>query len=520
MQKCVFVVAFFLFLFMGVPGNQGQDIPSDSAKLYDVAMEFYYQGRYTESIEAFSKLINTFPTSRSVSYAVYMIGQAYLWMEKPDEAIRQFNLYLRQYPDGDRVSEAEKGIQMAREKGKQKTSPPPIPALQARLAASSPSLAKKTKRRICAQIFYLDSETLEDVDRQLKELKKAGVNTLIVKTFQTKGDRHFKFANPRCEEGVYFKTDYAPVVDDILGPLADISHRNGLDLFAWITTRYSDFNSGGNVEHRVHSYNFETKRVEPARGLTVFHPDVVRRLEGIFRDLGRYPVDGILFQDDLILRHNEDFSSEANKVFLKEFGFSPHPDLFYVDPYKTEPGKYYVRAYTQQFWAWADWKNRWLMNVAQQLMTAARSSNPKLEFGINLYYETALSTANSLAWFSQTLGRTQEKNFDYYAIMAYHRQTMRELNLDSQKAIDLMTEVAQRAARSVGDPSRVMMKVQILDWKSYELLPAKEIDEILTRLLTQGNLSLAFVPYVDPFPLQQFKEKWNEPNKANHSLNP
>ena len=125
MRKWIFVVAVFLFLFMGVPGNQGQDIPFDSAKLYDVAMEFYYQGKYTESIEAFSKLIKTFPTSRSVPYAVYMIGQSYLWMGKPDEAIQQFNLYLRQYPDGDRVNEAEKAIQMAREKGKQKTSPPP-----------------------------------------------------------------------------------------------------------------------------------------------------------------------------------------------------------------------------------------------------------------------------------------------------------------------------------------------------------------------------------------------------------
>jgi hypothetical protein len=444
-----------------------------------------------------------------------MIGQSYLWMGKPDEAIQQFNLYLRQYPDGDRVNEAEKGIRMAREKGKQETNP-----LKGRGVESSPSLTKKTKRRICAQIFYLNSETLEDVDRQFKELKKAGINTLIVRAFQTKGDRRFKFANPRCQEGVYFKTDDAPVVDDVLGQLTDISHRNELDLFAWITTRDSNFNSDGNVEHRVHRYNFETKKIEPARGLTVFHPEVVRRLEGIFRDLGRTPIDGILFQDDLILRHNEDFGPVASKAFLKEFGGSPHPDLFYVDPYKSEQGKYYVRAYTHQFWAWADWKNRWLMNVAQQLMTAARSSNPKLEFGINLYFETALSTPNSLAWFSQTLGRTQEKNFDYYAIMAYHRQTMRELNLNYQKAIDLMAEVAQRTARSVGDPSRVMMKVQILDWKSYEVLPAKEMDDILTRLLTQGNLSLAFVPYVDPFPLQQFKGKWNEGSKANPSPNP
>jgi tetratricopeptide (TPR) repeat protein len=520
MRKWLLSGAVFLSLFVGVPGNQGQDIPFDSARLYDVAMELYHQGKYPESIDAFSKLMKTFPTSRSVPYAVYMIGQSYLWMGKPDEAIQHFNFYLRQYPDGDRVNEAEKAIQMAREKGKQKMEPAPTPAMQARRPGVSSSLTKKAKRRICAQIFYLDSETWEDVDRQFKDLKKAGVNTLIVRVFQTKGDRPFKFATPRCSEGVYFKTDNAPVVDDVLGRLADISHRNELDLFAWITTQYSNFNSDGDVEHRIHSYNFETKRIEPARGLTVFHPDVVRRFEEIFRDLGRFPIDGILFQDDLILRHNEDFSPEAQKAFLKEFRFFPHPDLFYVDPYRSETGKYYVRSYTHQFWAWADWKNRWLMNVAQQLMTAARSSNPKLEFGINLYYETALSSTNSLARFSQTLGRTQEKNFDYYAIMAYHRQTMRELNLDFQKTIDLMTEVAQRVLRSVGDPFRVMMKVQVLDWKGYQLLPPKEIDDILTRLLTQGDFSLAFVPYVDPFPLQPFKGKWIEGSKANHSPNP
>jgi len=520
MRQWIFVVAVLLFLFMVVPGNQGQDIPFDSAKLYDVAMGFYYQGKYTESIEAFSRLIKVFPTSRSAPYAVYMIGQCYLWMGKPDAAVQQFNLYVRQYPDGDRVSEAEKAIQIAKEKGKEKTVLPSTPTIQARLPASSPSLAKKTKRRICAQVFYLNSETLEDVEKRLKELKKAGVDTLIVRVFQTKGDRLFKFATPRYEEGVYFKTEHAPVVADVLGKLADISHRNDLDIFAWITTRYSDFNSDGNTEHRVHRYHFETKRIEPTRGLSVFHPDVIRRLEGLFRDLGRYPIDGILFQDDLILRHNEDFSPEANKAFLKEFGFSPHPDLFYVDPYKSESGKYYVRAYTHQFWAWADWKNRWLMNIAQQLMTAARSSNPKLEFGINLYHEAVLNTTNSLAWFSQTLARTQEKNFDYYAIMAYHRQTMRELNLDPQKAIGLMAEVAQKAIRSVGDPSRVMMKVQTLDWKTQEVLPAKEIDDILASILNHGNLSLVFVPYIDQFPFQQFKGKWTDSNKTNRSMNP
>jgi hypothetical protein len=82
-----------------------------------------------------------------------------------------------------------------------------------------------------------------------------------------------------------------------------------------------------------------------------------------------------------------------------------------------------------------------------------------------------------------------------------------------KEAIGLMAEVARKAVEAVGDPSKVMMKVWILDWKSneavgYELAPQKEIDEILTAILDRGDVSLAFVPYLDQFPLHSLKGKW------------
>ena len=368
--------------------------------------------------------------------------------------------------------------------------------------------ANKVKRRVCAQIFYLDAKSLEEVEKKVKKLKNAGVDTLIFRVFQYKGGQMYRFATPRHEEGVYFKTDHAPVVDDVLGKLAEIVHRNGLEIFAWINTRYASYGLDGNPEYLCKSYNFETKKVEVTRGLNLFHPNVLKRLEGLFRDLGRYPIDGILFQDDLILKHNEDFSTDASRAFLKEFGFSPHPDLFYVEPYKSDTGKYYVRAYTDRFWSWANWKSRWLMNVAQRLMTAAKESNPSLQFGINLYYETALNHSNSVAWFSQSISEALGKGFDYYAFMAYHRQAMKELNMDGKKAIDLMAEVSEKAVKAIGDPSRVMMKIQVLDWKGYEVIPKGEIEEVLAAVLNHREVSLAFVPYVEQFPLHQLKNKW------------
>jgi len=60
------------------------------------------------------------------------------------------------------------------------------------------------------------------------------------------------------------------------------------------------------------------------------------------------------------------------------------------------------------------------------------------------------------------------------------------------------------------------MKIWILDWKSnevvgYELAPQKEIEEILGKVLEQGAVSLAFVPYIHQFPLHQLKDKWSVP---------
>jgi tetratricopeptide (TPR) repeat protein len=499
------------FIILGSSQTDGQEKVLNSGELYDSSMALYHQGNCEEAIQGFSTIVQSAPASKLVSYAQYMIGLCYLKMEKYEEAVRQLELYLRSYPESDRGKEAERGIRIAKERLKEKASAPS--AISEPVVNQPFSNGKNAKRRICVQASYFEGKTLEEVEKRVKELKNAGVNTMIVRVFQNKGDRMYPFVTGHHEEGVYFKTEYAPIVDDVLGKLAEIVHRNGLEIFAWMTTRYANYGVEGSPEYRCVKYNFETKKMERTRGFNLFHPDVLKRLENLFRDLGRTPIDGILFQDDLILKHDEDFSPEANKAFLKEFGYLPDPELFYIDPYKSDAGKYYVKGYTDRFWTWANWKNRWLMNVARRLMEASRESNPNLQFAINLYFETVLNDLNGVAWFSQTLSGALKNRFDYYAVMAYHRQAMKNRNIETGEAIGLMAEVAQKAVEGVGDPSKVMMKVWILDWKtngavSDELAPRKEIEEILTAILNPGEVSLAFVPYVDRFPVDSFKRKW------------
>jgi len=511
MRKWVTGLILIPFVFLYFSQSQGQERRLNPGESYDASMALYYKGNCGEAIQGFSTIIRSAPASKLVSYSQYMIGLCYLKMEKYEEAIQQLELYLRNYPESDRGREAERGIQIAKERLKEKTPAPSTVSEQVVKKLFSDD--KKAKRRICVQASYFEGKTFEEMEKRVKELKNAGVNTIILRVFQNRGDRMYPFVTGHREEGVYFKTEHAPVVDDLLGKLAEIVHRNGLEIFAWMTTRYANYGLEGSPEYRCMKYNFETKKMERARGFNLFHPEVLKHLENLFRDLGRTPIDGILFQDDLILKHDEDFSPEANKAFLKEFGYLPDPELFYIDPYKSEAGKYYVKGYTDRFWIWATWKNRWLMNVAKRLMEVARESNPNLQFAINLYFEAVLSDVNGMAWFSQTLSGALKNNFDYYAVMAYHRQAMKDRNTELREAIDLMAEATQKAVEVVGDPSKVLMKVWILDWKrnggiSNELASQKEIEDVLTAILKRGKVSLAFVPYIDPFPIDSLKGKW------------
>jgi hypothetical protein len=51
------------------------------------------------------------------------------------------------------------------------------------------------------------------------------------------------------------------------------------------------------------------------------------------------------------------------------------------------------------------------------------------------------------------------------------------------------------------------MKVQTLDWKKNEIVPQEEIEEVLAGILNQGEVSLAFFPYIDRFSLQPLRGK-------------
>ncbi len=378
----------------------------------------------------------------------------------------------------------------------------------------------KGKRMIAAQALVFNCKNLEELDTRIRELKEAGFNTLIVRVFQNKGDRHYAFSEADSETGVYFKTTHAPVVDDILADVAVITRRHGMDIFAWMTTRYADYGVEERPGWHAVGYDLKNKSYIRAKGLNLFNRNVKNHLLNLYRDLAAYDIDGILFQDDLVLRHTEGFSEEARKGFARFFGKIPDPDKFYHGVYEGEDGKYRASSYGDEFWQWCSWKNENLLSVAREIMDEMKGVNPDLKFAINFMYEAALSPKNALAWLSQDLEKAVKEDFDYYAVMAYHRQIAKELKMDDEKLAATIGLLVENTLKKVGDPEKALIKLQIADWKSGETIPVDEISGMLEVIREQGGKSIALVPYRTDFDFNEISGFWADGGKKHVKSKP
>ena len=356
------------------------------------------------------------------------------------------------------------------------------------------------------QVSYYEWNSLDDIDMEFRELKEDGIDTVIFRVFQNIGDRYHPFikdlegagaevaGNALPPSGVYFKTAHVPIVADILDEVIRIAHNNGLQLFAWMTTRYANYGIEDKAALGCKGYNLESREVEGCKGLDLFNDDSLTHLKGIYNDLAEYDLDGILFQDDLVLRHTEGFGPFAGEDYIGEFGTSVNPESLYM---RKESGGV---TYTDIFWQWAEWKNRRLLYIADTIKELVLAKRPGTKFAINLMYESITNPKYALAWLSQDLERATEIGFDYYSVMAYHRQMGSELNKSGDEVRELIKKMVRVSLAMVGDEEKVLMKVQSIDWKTGEPLEVAEVLDIIEAIRGVADVSLAVVPYINPFP--------------------
>ena len=341
-----------------------------------------------------------------------------------------------------------------------------------------------------AQVFVLDEKYKGDIGKFFQEAKEKGINTVFFRVFHNSKDRAHLGLPLQCESGVYYETQHACTVYDLLSDVVKAAHDNNIKLYAWMATRSLSFlKSKENMSMSLSASGGH----ETGYGANIFKKEVRDILLGLFEDLAKYEIDGILFQDDFIIKYTEGSDRYASFLFKEETGIEVKSENFFKSV-KTYNGRKVFSEYTENFYTWAEWKSSQLSLLFKELKERAKTHNPKIKFAANIYYETPIDEKAGIAWYSQNLNALKNAGADYFAVMGYYEQISDEKKLDRVSAAEYIGKIAESAVKMAGSEKAVIMKLQSKSFKGAGMLSYDDYKLVCRRTRLAGDISYATVP--------------------------
>lgn len=334
------------------------------------------------------------------------------------------------------------------------------------------------------QIFNLAPVYRYDLDRYMQSLKANGVNTVLVRVFQNYGDRFHFGVRSKCKTGVYFQTGQACMLNNVLKDMVAAARRNDMKIYAWMATRSLSFLKD--------QYGYEKKFLrkptdKKTYAASIFNLDVRNKLIALFKDLAEYDIDGILIQDDYILKYNEGASKQARKRFYVDNG-----EQVYTQKLFTKTG--YKPFYNE----WNQWKMKQLSALLNEIKTEVKMINPQIKFAVNIYYETPVYPDRGLSWYSQSIPAYVDYGFEYLAFMGYHEQIAEEMHISKYAAMKYVNESILRMKDVTHNNSRIMVKIQARSFKkgmNRAYLPSDELKQLCGIVKRYKDISYVIVPF-------------------------
>ena len=361
------------------------------------------------------------------------------------------------------------------------------------IAFSDVKKVKKIPLKLNAvQVFALDEVYNGDIDAFFIEASSKGIDTIMLRVFHNNGDKTHLNIKTNCSSGVYFNTEYACVVADILSDFITAAKTHNMKVFAWMASRSLSFLK---EEDGGMSLAFSPDGgTVTGYGANIFKPEVREKIVNLFTDLAAYPIDGILFQDDFIIKYSEGADDYAVNLYKAETGEIASADLFFSGT-KVYEGRKNFSGLKDEFYRWADWKSRYLTGLFKHIKEKVSEVNSDILFAVNIYYETPVNPSQGLAWYSQKLENFEKAGADYYAVMGYSEQIAKELGLDKNSTAIYIGKIAEKAIQHAKQPERVIMKLQSkYFWNEQNLITEKDFRIVCNYLASMKGISFAYVP--------------------------
>ena len=342
------------------------------------------------------------------------------------------------------------------------------------------------------QISYIDAQNFKELENKFLEIKRKGFNTIIFRVFQNNGDRFYPFIKMKNSKfGIYYKSKFAPCVNDCLKNVIKICKKLNLKIIAWMETRNCDFGLKGVLYRKIFKYNFKTKKFTPSKGLSFFVPENIFKIKKLFQDLAKYNIDGILIQDDVKILVDEDFNPFARKIFFKLTGKLINENyaqkkLFCNIKSKSEITSDFLNTDWQKF------KIIKLKAFLEELITSIKKVK-KIKIFANVNYETLDRSELSRLWYSYDLNSLFNTGVDVFSVMLYQEQMKNELSLKNGEILSFIKKILINSQKYKN--LKFLFKIQSYDWYSKKFLDSKSIFNLLTFLKNNNIKNVAIFPY-------------------------
>jgi hypothetical protein len=171
---------------------------------------------------------------------------------------------------------------------------------------------------------------------------------------------------------------------------------------------------------------------------------------------------------------------------------------------------------TAALWEWQRWKAERLMAYAGELMAAVHRHRPGLPFLLNISWETVREPWIGLRYSAQDLDLARQVGFTRFALMAYHRDMASARDLSLQAAVAELGSLTGEAARRLGGPDRVLVKLNLLDWAAEDRprrgtgrpLPEAEVQRAVRAVRLGGGRHIAYFAHRSDLPLAAVGRAW------------
>ena len=264
------------------------------------------------------------------------------------------------------------------------------------------------------------------------------------------------FSDDEKKGGLYFTNSMFKTVRPVLDDWAPKFSGGKIGLWAWMGGRY--FSWFHDSRYLDREWRNGQRRVIPR--LDLFNPDAEQIIVDLFKQLAQKPIQGILIQDDLVLRRNEGFSNWGKAYFTRATGLSANERLM-------------LQKGSAHYQAWERVKCERVTQLLEKIVQICKAVNPQIKIAMNIHYETPLSPDQARSWYAYDLPALASGSLDYLYLMGYHRQIKSELGLNAADNRLYFQKMVAAALKDFGP--KLVVKLQVRDWLSSELIPIVEL---------------------------------------------